>query len=252
MKRFFAVSATSLATLLFTGPLLFQARTRTIPLPTPTVDRVGFPANYQSTFLKVYAFDNAQNRQIRVVWANPIAASVTPDTVHKFPFGSIIVMETYGVMEDASGEPILDANGRFIPSGAAPTIFVQRKERGFGGDYGLIRNGDWEYVAYKVDGPESDLTKTDGRTRQSEADGRRHHDHRHREDRRSHARETTAFHRQLRRDRLWFGQLGCVELRRCCGTSSGTRLRRRDETVPGARFRFDVMRMLGRISQGDA
>jgi plastocyanin len=113
---------------------------------------VGFPTDYQNTFIKVYTFDNYQNRQIRVVWANPVAATVTPKTVHRFPFGSIIVMETFAVMEDVNGNPLLDDNGRFIPSGAPPTIFVQRKERGFGIDYGMIRNGDWEYVAYRADG----------------------------------------------------------------------------------------------------
>jgi plastocyanin len=74
------------------------------------------------------------------------------DWCDKFPYGSIIVMETYGVMEDANGEPILDANGRFIPNSNPPTVFIQRKEKGFGVDYGIIRNGDWEYVAYHPDG----------------------------------------------------------------------------------------------------
>jgi plastocyanin len=153
MKRFFAVSAATLALVLGSGSLLFKARTQSLPpLPAPTVDRVGFPTNYQNTFIKVYTFDNYQNRQIRVVWANPIAASVTPDTVNNFPYGSIIVMETYGVMEDANGDPLLDASGRFTPNGNPPTVFVQRKEQGFGVDYGLIRNGDWEYVAYHPDG----------------------------------------------------------------------------------------------------
>src|SRR5260370_38847499 len=36
--------------------------------------------------------------------------------------------------------------------GAVPNIFVMRKEQGFGADYGLIRNGEWEYVAYHPDG----------------------------------------------------------------------------------------------------
>jgi plastocyanin len=153
MKRFSVISATALAFFLSTGSMLFQAHTQSPPpLPAPTVDRVGFPTDYQTTFVKVYTFDNYQNRQIRVVWANPIAASVTPGTVHKFPFGSIIVMEVYSVMQDENGEPVLDSNGRFVPSGADPTIFVQRKERGFGRDYGVIRNGNWEYVAYHVDG----------------------------------------------------------------------------------------------------
>jgi plastocyanin len=153
MKRFFAVSAT-LALLLLTGSLFFQARTQSLPpLPAPTVDRVGFPTDYQNSFLKLYTFDNFQNRQIRVIWANPIAASVTPSTVNNFPYGSIVVMETYSVTEDANGEPVLDAGGRFMPAaGAVPTVFVMRKEQGFGVDYGLIRNGEWEYVAYHPDG----------------------------------------------------------------------------------------------------
>src|SRR5262249_29541439 len=110
MKRFFAASAATLALLLGSGSLFFKARTQSLPpLPAPTVDRIGFPTDYQKTFLKVYTFDNYQNRQIRVVWANPIATTVTPNTVHRFPYGSVIVMETYGVVEDANGEPILDA-----------------------------------------------------------------------------------------------------------------------------------------------
>src|SRR5262252_8282650 len=117
MKRFFAVSATPLALMLAAGPMFFQARTQTLPpLPAPTVDRVGFPTDYQTIFTKVYTFDNYQNRQIRVVYANALAPRATPNTSHRFPYGSIVVMETYGVMEDASGEPILDSKGRFIPS----------------------------------------------------------------------------------------------------------------------------------------
>jgi plastocyanin len=164
MKRFFAVSATTLTLMLATGSLVFKARTQSLPpLPAPTVDRVGFPTDYQNNFLKLYTFDNYQNRQIRVIWANSIAASVTPDTVNNFPYGSIIVMETYGVVEDASGEPVLDANGRFMQAPeASPTIFVMRKEQGFGTDYGLIRNGEWEYVAYRPDGSYSTLPSGTG------------------------------------------------------------------------------------------
>jgi plastocyanin len=151
MKHCFALS---IGLSLATGCFLFVAHTQTpAPLPAPNVDRIGFPTDYQTSFIKVYTFDNYQNRQIRVVYANPIAATVTPNTVNKFPYGSIIVMETYGVQEDANGEPVLDENGRYIPAaGAVPTVFVQRKEKGFGVDYGLIRNGEWEYVAYHPDG----------------------------------------------------------------------------------------------------
>ena len=151
VKQFLVISTTTVTALLLSGSVFNVGKTQS--LPAPTIDRVGFPTGYRNTFLKVYQFDNFQNRQIRVVYANPVAATVTPDTVHKFPYGSIIVMETYAVQEDANGAPIVDANGRFIAApNAVPTVFVQRKERGFGIDYGLIRNGDWEYVAYHPDG----------------------------------------------------------------------------------------------------
>jgi len=67
------------------------------------------------------------------------------------PYGSIILFESYTVQEDAGGEPLVDSNGRFIPN-ALTTIFVMRKERGFGAAYNELRNGEWEYVAYKPDG----------------------------------------------------------------------------------------------------
>src|SRR5215510_12727614 len=117
-------------------------------LPAPAVDRVGFPAGYRDTFKLFYVFDNYQNRQIRAIYANATAASVTPGQVFNFPYGSIIVFESYSVREDAAGEPLLDKNGRFIPN-ALTTLFVMRKERGFGADYRELRNGEWEYVAYR-------------------------------------------------------------------------------------------------------
>jgi hypothetical protein len=120
-------------------------------LPAPTVDNVRFPAGYQATYTLFYTFDNYQNRQIRKVYGNHIAASVTPGAVFNFPYGSIILFESWSVQEDAAGEPLLDSNGRFIPN-QLTTIFVMRKEKGFGADYKELRNGEWEYVAYRPDG----------------------------------------------------------------------------------------------------
>src|SRR3989441_8802055 len=120
-------------------------------LPAPTVDHVGFPAGYQSTFKLLYVFDNYQNRQIRKVYGNDAAASVAPGQVFNFPYGSIVLFESYSVKEDSNGEPVLDENGRFI-SVNLTTVFVMRKEKGFGEDYKEIRNGEWEYVAYRPDG----------------------------------------------------------------------------------------------------
>src|SRR5262249_25413455 len=120
-------------------------------LPAPTEDHVGFPTDYRDTYQLFYVFDNYQNRQIRAVYANPTAASVQPGHAFNFPYGSILLFESYTVQQDDKGEPLLDENGRFIPN-ELTTLFVMRKEKGFGEDYQFLRNGEWEYVAYRPNG----------------------------------------------------------------------------------------------------
>jgi Cytochrome P460 len=152
MRKTVTVCYTALASLtliLVAGPLRFVGHTQT--LPAPTVDHVGFPAGYRATYIRLYTFDNYQNRQIRVVFANPIAAAVPPGQVFNFPYGSIVLFESWSVKEDSFGEPFLDSNGRFVPD-QLTTLFVMRKERGLGTDYKELRNGEWEYVAYRPDG----------------------------------------------------------------------------------------------------
>src|SRR5215207_3431391 len=80
--------------------------------PAPTEDRVGFPEGYQATYTHLYAFDRADNRQVRVVYGNAEAASATAG--QPFPYGSILVMETYRALLDADGNSQLDAEGRFV------------------------------------------------------------------------------------------------------------------------------------------
>jgi plastocyanin len=152
MKRVKGVSIAVVGaamSLFIAEPLFHVAETQT--LPAPTVDNVRFPSGYQASYTLLYTFDNYQNRQIRKVYANPIAASVKPAEVFNFPYGSIILFESWSVKEDAAGEPLVDRDGRFVPN-VLTTIFVMRKERGFGADYKELRNGEWEYVAYRPDG----------------------------------------------------------------------------------------------------
>jgi plastocyanin len=52
---------------------------------------------------------------------------------------------------DAQGGPILDGNGRFQKDQLTGNLVVMRKEQGFGVEYGNIRTGEWEYVAYRAD-----------------------------------------------------------------------------------------------------
>jgi len=134
---------------LVTGAVVVIGRSQTPQPSAPVVDRIGFPVGYQHTYKLFYTFDQFQNRQIRVAYGNDVAASVKPG--QPYPYGSILVGEFYPALRNADGEPALDENGRFI-IGGAPTIFVMRKERGFGVAYGENRSGEWEYVAYRPDG----------------------------------------------------------------------------------------------------
>src|SRR5262249_46782567 len=116
--------------------------------PAPSVDRVGFPADYQKWNL-LYVFDRPDNKSVRSVYGNDAAARTGANDIFAYPYGSIVVMETWGALVDTAGNPVLNAAGRFQKDPAkTPTVFVMRKEKGFGVDYGPNRNGEWEYVAY--------------------------------------------------------------------------------------------------------
>src|SRR5260370_31869972 len=84
--------------------------------PAPTVDRVQFPAGYQS-WPVLYTLDRPDNPQIVVVYGNDLAASVVRGGEYDYPQGSILVAETWPVMKGAQGSPVLDSSGRFVKSG---------------------------------------------------------------------------------------------------------------------------------------
>jgi len=159
MKRLRFTFAAGLATV--TG-LTIIAHTQNPP--APAVDRVGFPAGYQNWTL-LYTFDRPDNKQVRIIYGNVLAASVVRGGEFDYPQGSILVMETWPTVKDDQGNPVLDASGRFTKNGDtyAGTVFVMRKGPGLGVDYGPNRNGDWAYTAYHTDGtiqtpPQSSFT----------------------------------------------------------------------------------------------
>lgn len=105
--------------------------------------------DYDTTFETLYVFDRPDNRQVRKVYANSIAATVKQG--EPFPYGSVLVMETYRAVLDSENNLALDSQGRFHP-GELRGIFVMRKEPGFGTRYQEQRTGEWEYVAFRPDG----------------------------------------------------------------------------------------------------
>ncbi len=118
------------------------------PRPAPQIDRVGFPENYRNEFKLIYVVDRPDNKQVRVICGNDIAAAVKPGKT--FPYGSVFVMEIYHAKQDANGNILKDEKGQYIRE-ALTAIFVHRKEQGFGADYLDDRSGEWEYIGYRPD-----------------------------------------------------------------------------------------------------
>jgi len=119
------------------------------PIPAPTVDRVGFPTGYTTSFTKLLTVDRPDNGQIRVVWGNAVAAA-TPWWA-PYPYGSVLLFESWTSKRDSAGNLLFSEDARLVPD-TLGTIFVKRKEEGFGAAYTTTRNGEWAYVAYRPDG----------------------------------------------------------------------------------------------------
>lgn len=138
---------TALAIAICTLGNLIALRAQTNP-PAPLVDRVGFPENYRTEFVPLFAFDRPDVRQIRVIYGNHRVTNSPRGG--PYDYGSVLVMETYRAASDAQGNVLRDASGRFIRD-ALTGIFVMRKERGYGVEYEQNRTGEWEYVAFRPD-----------------------------------------------------------------------------------------------------
>lgn len=118
------------------------------PRPAPSVDRIGFPDGYQTAFKFLYVYDRADAKSITYVCGNDAAASTRQGQA--FPYGSVIVFESWRPKEDTAGNTIKDPSGHLIRT-TLNAIFVMKKEQGFGEKYQAFRTGEWEYVAYRPD-----------------------------------------------------------------------------------------------------
>ncbi|MBI1839725.1 MAG: cytochrome P460 family protein [Verrucomicrobia bacterium] len=121
------------------------------PAPAPTSDRVGFPKAYAETFQVLRTVNKEKELKMVTVYGNGPAASVTNAAQLPYPYGSIIVMETAGVVTNALGKPLLDKEGR-LRKGPVAGLHVMRREKDFGAAYGSNRTAEWEYVEYSADG----------------------------------------------------------------------------------------------------
>ncbi|GGX89588.1 hypothetical protein GCM10007160_16190 [Litchfieldella qijiaojingensis] len=121
-------------------------------------ENVEFPENYASTFVRYTTVDKPDRDPpiVRFMYINADALA-TAQPNEPLPQGTIVVMEDHEAELTDNGEPLRDANGRFIPTDEITNVFVQQKEQGWGEEYSEEkRNGEWEYAWFQPDGTRQD------------------------------------------------------------------------------------------------
>lgn len=118
-------------------------------------DNVKFPANYAKGVL-YHTVDRADNKQYRELFITKFAADEAK-AGRPLPSGTVITMVNYKAKLGADGQPEKDGNGRFIKTDEIAGIAVMEKRMGWGAEYPPdMRNGEWEYRAFKADGTVND------------------------------------------------------------------------------------------------
>lgn len=117
-------------------------------------EKVRFPENYAANFVRYVTVDKPDRNPpiIRFMYINPEAlAAAKPGA--PLPDGTVIVMEDHKARLGTDGQPVTDANGRFVPTNELTNVFLQEKRAGWGTEYpDDKRNGEWEYAWFEPNG----------------------------------------------------------------------------------------------------
>ena len=88
--------------------------------------------------------------EVQVLYAPKEAIAAAKDG-KPMPYGTIFVIVFYNAKLGTDGNPLKDANGRFIRD-TLRVHTAMRKERGWGAEYPPEkRNGEWEYRVFTAD-----------------------------------------------------------------------------------------------------
>jgi len=121
--------------------------------------KVAFPTNY-ATGIRWLVNDNERQKQVREIYAFPETAEAARKG-EALPYGTVITLVRYSAKLDAQGALVKDENGRLIKNGILG-INVMQKGKGWGAEYpDTLRNGEWEYRAFKADGTPNEQAKLD-------------------------------------------------------------------------------------------
>jgi hypothetical protein len=112
-------------------------------------DKVAFPENYAQGVM-YYSFDRPDVKQYRETFVTPATIDALKDG-KPVPSGTVITTVLYKAKLDGDGNPVKDANGRFV-KGDLVGYAVMEKRTGWGAEYPEEkRNDEWEYQVFTPD-----------------------------------------------------------------------------------------------------
>jgi len=118
-------------------------------------DRVGFPADYATTFTNYVSVDRQNGTQVMRIFANDIAMQ-GPGPDGRLADGAIIVGEIYPALVDGEDNVVITDLGRFI-RGDLAAIAVMEKQAGWGDVFtDELRNDDWDFAIFSSTGERRD------------------------------------------------------------------------------------------------
>jgi hypothetical protein len=123
-------------------------------------EKVAFPENYAKGVLYT-TVDRADNKQFRELYTSAEAVAAAKQG-QPLPNGTVVTLVQYAAKLDDKGNPVKDANGRFIKDKLL-AYTVMEKRTGWGAEYPEAkRNGEWEYQAFRADKSVNTGAKLDG------------------------------------------------------------------------------------------
>jgi len=112
-------------------------------------DKIAFPANYDKGVM-YWSLDRADNKQHREYFA-PASAIEAAKKGEPLPNGTVLTMLQYSTKLGDDGNPVKDANGKFIKDKLI-AYAVMQKGPGWGAEYpDDMRNGEWEYQVFNAE-----------------------------------------------------------------------------------------------------
>jgi hypothetical protein len=119
--------------------------------------KVAFPSNYAKG-VKWLVVDKEPQKQVREIYAPPEAIQAARKG-EAMPDGTALTLVRYSAKLDAQGTPAKDESGRLIRDEILG-INVMQKGKGWGAEYpDALRNGEWEYRAFKADNTPNEQAK---------------------------------------------------------------------------------------------